>query len=71
MSLLVALGPSHMDPEKNRRVAEDMILAHARKSNEALNIALEALMAIGLHRESHEGQAAIEAMRRIRGVMAQ
>jgi hypothetical protein len=53
------------------RQSERRVIANARKSNEALNIALEALMAIGLHRESHEGQVAIEAMRRIRGVMAE
>jgi len=50
---------------------EARVLSNAHKANEALNLALEALMAIGLHRESFEGRRAIEALRRIRGVMAE
>lgn len=48
---------------------EQNVIDNARMSNKALEIALEALLAIGLHRESLEGRRAIEAVRKIRTVM--
>jgi hypothetical protein len=49
--------------------AEDNVLANARMSHKVLEIAVEALIAIALHRESLEGRAAIRAIRQIREVM--
>jgi len=48
---------------------EQNVIDNARMSNKALEIALDELLAIGLHRESLEGRRAIEAMRKIRNVM--
>lgn len=48
----------------------DRIVVDAKTSNRALSIAVEALMEIALHRESHEGRIAIEVLQLMRQVVS-
>lgn len=47
----------------------DTVIDNAKTSQKALEIAVEALLAIGLNRDTLDGRRAIEALRRIRSVM--